>query len=251
MKRLKFLTHILALVLLTAPVLYSCLDDGEDLYTAITTVKTLDGNGYYFNLENGKKMYPTDTTEVRNYHVTDGQRAIVWFEKLENSKPGYEYNIKVRGISDILTKKIIPLTEATADSIGDSPISIYGNEFWIAQGYLTIRFYFLGTYNPTEKHMLNLVRNETVEQDDDGYIHLEFRHNAYNDPKEFLMEGYVSFKLDEIAEEMKTAKGLRIRVNSLEYGERIRSLEFRQTESAPAASTSALQGAAHTTGTFY
>ncbi len=247
MKRPRFFTMLFVL-LMSAPLFYSCLDEDDKVpYYAMATVKVIEGKDYYFALDNGKKMYPSDTTRIHDYKVTDGQRAIAWFDKLAEVKTGYDYNITLRGISDVLTKNIIPLTEETADSIGDNRISIYNREAWVAQGYLTIRFYFMGTYNPSQPHMLNLVQNETVEYEDDGYIHLEFRHNAYDDPRDRLMHGYVSFKLDKIAEEMKTAKGLKIRVKTIEQGEKFYILNLKDIGST----NTTLQGAAHTTGTIY
>ncbi len=249
MKRLKSLTILLALLL--APVLHSCLDDENNGYISIATVKVIDGQDYYFNMESGKKMYPGDTTSIHNYKVADGQRVFVWYDLLNEVPTGYDYSAKVQGISDILTKGIIPLTEETADSIGDNRISIYNNEIWISQNYLTLRFYLAGSNLPSEPHMLNLVRNETVTHEDDGYIYLELRHNAYDDPRERILHGYVSFKLDEIAQELETAKGLKIRVNTLEYGEKTRTLTFSDVATSRAPSSEVFQGAAHLTGTVY
>lgn len=94
-------------------------------------------------------------------------------------KPGYE-NGKIFTIEDILTKEIIPLTEATADSIGDDRINVTAHA--LTKDYLTIEYQYLGSMNENKKHMLNLVQNEiTGPIKDDGYIYLEFRHNAFND----------------------------------------------------------------------
>lgn len=246
MKRPRFLTFLLVLLML-APILQSCLDSDDNGYTTIATIKVIDGKDYYFGLENGDKMYPSDTTEIHSYKVIDGQRAFVWFDKLDEAKTGYNYNIKVRGISDILTKGIIPLTTETADSIGNDRISIYWNDYWIAQNYFTIHFYFMGTSNPEKLHMVNLVQNETLAHDEDGYIHLEFRHNAYDDPQDQVLHGYVSFKLDKIAEEMKTAKGIKLRVRTIEDGEQTYTLNFNEANSKG----DSYQGSAHSTGTIF
>ena len=59
-------------------------------------------------------MYPSDTTYIHNYTVNDDQRVFIHFLPLEESIPGYKYNVKLIQIEDILTKDIIPLTEETA-----------------------------------------------------------------------------------------------------------------------------------------
>ena len=62
---------------LTAAVLQSCLDDWDNKYDtfAIGTVKVIEGKDYYFSLDEGSKLYPSDTTYIHDYAIVDGQRA--------------------------------------------------------------------------------------------------------------------------------------------------------------------------------
>lgn len=84
--------------------------------------------------------------------------------------------------------------------------------------------------NEDKKHMLNLVINEasTGENDKPDYVNLEFRHNAYNDSQLTLGTGLASFKLDNIAEQLKEKKGLNIRVKSLYDGERFMTIDIKK-----------------------
>lgn len=221
MKKLKFIA--LAATLILTSTLQSCLDDNQSRYPslAVSTIRTIEGveHGYYFALDNDKKLYPGDTTAIRNYPLIDGQRAFVYFNYLDEAKAGYDYNVQVENIINILTKDIINLTEENAKEVGDDKIN--ATYLWVAQGYLNIEFQYFGSNNPAKKHFLNLVRNTTSTGDagEEGYISLEFRHNNEGDSPDRLSDGgYVSFKLDQIAEEMKEAKGLRIRVNTLYDG---------------------------------
>ncbi len=111
---------VISLPLLVA----SCLDDDEPTRFTIGTLKVIEGNDYYFLLDNNKTMFPGDTTWIRNYTVTDGQRAVIAFSLLDEEASGFDYNIKVERIEDILTKNIIPLTTETADSIGDDKMEV-------------------------------------------------------------------------------------------------------------------------------
>ena len=248
----KFKLIALAAVLTLIPTLQSCLDNDDSNYPslAISTIKTLEGvdKGYYFGLDDNKKMYPGDTTALRNYAVIDGQRAFVSFYFLEEPKAGYDYNVRVQQIINILTKDIVDLTEENAEDIGDNKIN--ATKLWVTQGYLNIEFQFFGTNNPDKKHFLNLVRNTlaTGENNEEGYISLEFRHNIKNDTPDGLNEGYVSFKLDKIAEEMKDAKGLIVRVKTLYDGERFYKIDFKKEKSAAAMN---LKAPSYTNKTMY
>lgn len=236
MKKFKLIALVAVLTLI--PTLQSCLDDNDSNYPslAISTIKTLEGveKGYYFGLDDNKKLYPGDTTAIQNYAVIDGQRAFVHFYYLDEPKTGYDYNVKVEQIINILTKDIVDLTEENAEDIGDNKIN--ATSLWIAQGYLNIEFQYFGTNNPDKKHFLNLVRNTiaTEQKGEEGYISLEFRHNIKGDSPDRLGEGYVCFKLDKIAEEMKDAKGLIVRVKTLYDGERFYKIDFKKEKSAPA-----------------
>lgn len=233
----KFKLIALAAVLTLIPTLQSCLDDDDSSYPslAISTIKTLEGvdKGYYFGLDDNTKLYPGDTTAIHNYALINGQRAFVQFYFLDEPKTGYDYNVKVEQIINILTKDIVDLTEENAEDIGDNNIN--ATSLWITQGYLNIEFQYFGTNNPDKKHFLNLVRNTlaTGENDEEGYISLEFRHNVKGDSPDRPGEGYVSFKLDKIAEEMKDAKGLKVRVKTLYDGERFYKIDFKKEKSVP------------------
>lgn len=215
MKKLNLFALTVMLVLL--PFFQSCLDDDDTVYPdfTIATLKQIaETDDYYFGLDSGRKMFPGDDSAIRNFPITDGKRVFVWFHQLEEQKQGYDYNVQVVRLDSILTKDIIPLTVETADSIGDDRINM--TYYWVAQGYLNMEFQYYGSHNPEKKHMLNLIYDVDKDLvDEEGYINLEFRHNAYNDKGGTLGEGIVSFKLDKIATEMETAKGLKIRVNSL------------------------------------
>ena len=140
----------------------------------------------------------------------------------------FAYNVKLIQLENILTKDIIPLTEETADSIGNDRIN--ATSLWITGNYLNIEHQFFHSNNPDKKHMLNLVINETStgENDKPDHVNLEFRHNAYNDSQLTLGTGLASFKLDNIAEQLKEKKGLNIRVKSLYDGERFMTIDIKK-----------------------
>lgn len=231
MKKQKMTFVALMILFLTMPMLQSCLDDWDNDYDtlfAIGTVKVIEGKDYYFALDEGSKLYPGDTTYVRNYALVDGQRAFVYFSELKEPVTGYDYNAQIKHIENILTKDIYFMPAEKNDSIGDDRIN--ATDFWITGDYLNIKYQFYHSNDTEKKHMLNLVVNEasTGEGDKADYVNLELRHNAFNDNQISLGTGLVSFKLDNIADLLAGKKGLNIRVKSLYDGERFATVDIEK-----------------------
>lgn len=190
--------------------LQSCLSDNDDFYLAIATLRTTDNNELYFVLDTGKKMYANLTKTGKQ---EEGQRYYVHFEILEEEKSGYDYNIKIHNLEEIMTKSPFIMTEATIDSIGDDKINI--TDAWFGDGYLNIQYQFLGTSNTSKQHIVSLVYNQIKDADtntEEGYINLEFRLNALNNKPVEVINGIVSFKGPFSEESMK---GLNVRYNSI------------------------------------
>lgn len=236
MEKLRYHLVTLILAALTMPVLQSCLDDGSSSYPyensnsntlfTIGTLEIIDGRDYFFSLDDGEKMYPSDTTNIHDYELVDGQRVFIQFLPLTESKPGYEYNVKLIQLENILTKNVIPLTEETADSIGNDRINV--TALWVTGKYLNIEHQFYHSGNPEIKHMLNMVVNETPDApvQEEGYLNLEFRHNAYDDEPRKAGWGIVSFRLDGIEKQLEGKKGVKILVNSIYDGKRTYTVEL-------------------------
>lgn len=233
MKKFRMTLITLLLTLVTMPLLQSCLDDWDDSerpLLAIGTVRIIDGNDYYFALDEGTKMFPGDTAYVNNYALIEGQRAFVNFYLMDEKIDGYDYNAQIYHIENILTKDIYSMPAEKADSIGDDRIN--ATNLWITGDYLNIQYQLYHSNNENKKHMLNLVINEDSDgkNDKEGYITLEFRQNAYGDEPSSRGNGIVSFKLDKIADQMAGKQGLNIRVKTLYDGERYYTVDFKEED---------------------
>lgn len=187
-----------------------------DLLFAIGTVRVIEGQDYYFELDEGSKLYPGDTTAIRGYAVVDNQRAFVYFSPMDEAMPGYEYNASVQHIENILTKDIHRMKPAEADSIGDDRIDV--DNIWLTKDYVNIVYRFYHSNNPDKKHMLNLVVNDSAPLPADAPLPLEFRHNAYGDTPLQGGTGIVSFRLDSVRGLLETGRDVRIRVHTLYNG---------------------------------
>ena len=239
MKKFKFIAFIFA-IMTTTLILQSCLDDNDgpaDLLVISTINKiSQDSKDFYFTLDNGEKMYPNNGQEWNSAEFAEGQRAFVIFNELETPVNGYDYNVQVKQINEILTKDIVEMDddENTEEKIGDDKINTTDMRINKDNKYLTIEYQYYGTHSADKKHFLNLVINdkeETAPTADEGnaedeYINLEFRHNSEGDDPQRLGEGYVSFKLDKIKDRMEGKKGLRIRVNTIYGGPKTYEVKF-------------------------
>ena len=94
-------------------------------------------------------MFPSNGNGWISDKNKDGQRAFVIFKELEEPVKGYDYNIQVREIKEILTKEIVTMGEGenTEEKIGDDKIN--STYMWITQDkkYLTIEFQYYGTHS--------------------------------------------------------------------------------------------------------
>lgn len=230
MKKIGTTLAAFLLLLIAMPALQSCLDDWDDNeHSSLTigTVRIINGKEYYFALDEGTRMFPGDTTQLNNYALTEGQRAFVYFNLLDEKVDGYDYNAKINHIENILTKDIYLMPAEKADSIGDDPINV--TNMWITDNYLNIQYQLYHSNSSDKKHMLNLIVNEASDGqgDKEGYITLEFRQNAYNDNPLVPGQGLVSFKLDKIADRMEGKTGLNIRIKSLYDGKRYMPIDFK------------------------
>lgn len=193
MNRLLLILFVPAALLLT-----SCNDnDGYSLdrfWVGMATVENPDNrSNFYLNLDNNDKLWIA-ANAYSNYRPATGQRIIADYTIL-NDKPGgsgYQHDVKLNGAYNVLTKNVFNITAATQDSIGNDPIGV--RDIWVGGGFLNIRFFFDAN---NKQHFLNLVR-DTAKVYDDNLIHLEFRHNAYNDAARYRVGGWVSFNLNSL-----------------------------------------------------
>jgi len=229
MKKFRFLLFVV--ILGSIPFLQSCLDDDDDsdhYSLAIATLKINQGKDYYLLLDDNSKILPSDTSAIHSYKIKDGQRVLINYTVININEDlyGYNYSVRLNSISDVLTKKVIELNPANADSIGDDniePVNI-----WIGSKYLNIEFQMLGSN--VKPHMVNLVSNVTPKEPEDGYASLEFRHNFNGDDPTRLYSGIVSFDLEQLAPANNaTLKGLKLRVKTISSGEKFYKITFNRT----------------------
>ncbi len=230
------LTGAMLAAALLAAALPSCLDtDGTDnlLYgdtagqhsLAIGTLKVIAGRDYYFDLDEGTRMYPADTAGVHGYAAEDGQRAFVYFDILPQKRPGYDYDARILRIENIPTKDVCFMTPEMEDSVGHDPVNI--TDMWIANGHLNVKYQIRRSEDPPTEHTLSLTADEGDAAAGGGdYLMLELRHNARGDTGGETASGMVSFRLKNIEQAARGRRGVDVRTLTLFSGVRHQTADF-------------------------
>lgn len=220
MKTLK--TYVLALgLILTSLSFYSCLDDDgyslDSVWEGIVTVKPLSSSTYFLQLDDSTTLLPVDSY-VPYFGLEKEQRAIVYFTPLSDAIEGYNHAVKIIRMDSILTKSF-------AEDLGTKNDSVYGTDpvkmkaIWIEDGYLN--FQFVTEFGGYKKHFLNVIRKDNAA----SVYDIEFRHNAYDDPKSSEGWGIVSFRLNDLPDTGGQTVKLKVKYNSYD-GEKVYELDY-------------------------
>ena len=152
-----------------------------------------------------------------------------YFNPLYDNYPeGYDCSVKVLSVKEILTKQIEELTAGNEEEFGNDPVDIFEGNMWINGGYLNIIF---NQNMPSKvKHRVSLVKNTMATPAQDGYIHLEYRYNTYDDTTGYWINGAVSFSLNSLEITPET-KGLKVKINSATNGEKEITFDLKDAPS--------------------
>lgn len=223
MKKLGF---ILLAALGAAVLLPSCNDSDGDYpsYYAFSTVKPLENNNYFFELDNNKTIYPGDKTLVGAYSFEEGQRAIIYFNYLDMKTDGYDKTAKLYSIREILSGQTgIAATEEELKAFGEDKTSYY-HEMGVPElnkNYLNIEIGFFA--GDLSKHKFTLVRNDATDPAEsvEGYLNLELRHDAGGDNSGYDLMEFISFDMEQFKADMEGKKGIIVRfstrINGVKY----------------------------------
>lgn len=207
MKRV-FVSLTSILLLATSAVGFiSCSDDDNDIYrnlypNALVTVKPVDANSFYMQLDDNITLKPTNMTSspYGNREV----RALINFDYVNQDASPYNRAVWVNWMDSILTKPAVPIAELQPSiEYGDDAVEIVRDWVTIAEdGYLTLRFRTLWGLRG-RPHSVNLA---TGVNPNDAY-EVEFFHDANSDTPSHYGDAIVAFRLDGLPDtDGKTVK---------------------------------------------
>ena len=219
----------------------ACNDDDGDYPTSnplITTVCPLDGGDYYFQRDNGDKLYPSDKTRVPGYRpANDGtkQRAIIWFNLLKESVPDYDYNIALYAVDEIFTGKAqVVNTAEELEALGTAKTGFKDSKelFNLSKEWLT--FYANYAVHDYSCHTFTLAVDKTgtteFENTDEDYLNVVVLHDDGDDSRGYDSGSYVSFDLTPLAAELDGKKGINLLLPTRDNGNKELKLDLPQEE---------------------
>ena len=185
----KFGLFLLAGIVMTLGFV-SCNDDEGDYptnYPLITTVCPLDGGDYCFQRDNGDKLYPSDKTRVPGYRPADDgtkQRAIIWFSLLNETVPGYRYNIALYAVEEIYTGTSEVVEDAARlEELGDARTGYTLGTFNLSREWLTFHALYAAYDNSRHTFTLAVDKSGTTEFEntDENYLNVVVLHDDGGD----------------------------------------------------------------------
>ncbi len=210
MKSLFFTTAAICLAMVAFT---SCRDEKtEERYMAYSTAITTD----LIQSDEGGLLYVQENKSGATW--VSGERLIVDYTRLSDRGTTAEkaYNVRINQAYKVLTKSLVPLsflnTQARVDSIGSDPIDIV--DLWFAGKYMNINFIIFRN-NPSLKHFVNLVVNDTLSTASNLYV--ELRHNAYYDMTSFRTVGNASFDISGYLPQTLMPQALKVHISRRSY----------------------------------
>lgn len=183
----------------------------------------------YFQGDTWGSLYPLST--YPQLKLEENQRAMLMFNPIYDDYMGFDCGVKLIDVKPILTKRVELLTPDLDADFGNDPVYIYQGDIWMGGGFLNI--IFKQQLPSIHKHRVSLVATSLENaEDDEGYVHLEFRYNDFDDVTKYYQFSAVSYDLSDLGITSQT-RGIRLKLNSAVNGERIIQLDFKETGQVP------------------
>ena len=233
MKRFQ-LTFFLAVALVTTLALPSCDvndDNGATFPTALVTVKPVDANSFYMQLDEQTTLKPVNMKG--SPYGNDEVRALVSYTETSDDPAPYDKAVKLTQMEKILTKPTVVRGDSKED-FGNDPVNIIADWVTIVEdGYLTLRFRTKSS-NTGQPHRVSLV----AENPNDPY-EVTFCHDANGDFGNKLMDGLVAFRLNTLPDTEGQTVKLTLKWNSFS-GPREAQFDYCTRRDSPSSGTASV-----------
>ena len=223
-----FILGVVSLMVLFA--FNSCDDDNDSLDSFRIELATVNpvsegGNSFYLTRDDKKTLVPMNSV---NYKPKDNQRVYLNYTILSDAYDGYDHAIRINQMFNVLTKEVPAIsTKQENDSIGNDRIHV--SSAWLGDDYINVEF---GYKFFNEVHFINLIDNQLADYEDDGKVHLEFRHNAYRDSQAQWGYGWAAFNIRPYLKEYKDEDKITfvIHYTNLNGDTKKHEIEYKKTD---------------------
>ncbi len=193
--------------------LSSCnVHDDDDLGTmypsALVTVKPVDANSFYLQLDEQTTLKPVNMKG--SPYGEEEVRALVSYTEVNDNPAPYHKAVRLTWMDDILTKPTIVRDSENTEDYGNDPVEIVNDWVTIVEdGYLTLRFRTISS-NTGRVHRVNLV----AENPENPY-EVTFYHDADGDNRgNNMFDGLVAFNLNSLPDTEGQVAKLKLRWES-------------------------------------
>lgn len=171
--------------------LSSCEKENDPIYEGYGLVHKQSDHSFSVTLDDGTLIYPQEYS-LNPCDLLDSTRLYMQFNLLEERDSCA--HVRLTYADTILTKSVLPYHESILDSVGNAPVKI--THAWFAHGFLNFEFMFAGRayLNANHAHMLSLLQCPS----EGNKLIFEFHHNDFNDRKDKMYIGVVSFRIHSI-----------------------------------------------------
>ena len=207
----------LGLGLLSIFMLFSCLNDNDDVYVSYGVIRNVNSaNDYEILTDKGNtlKVLKSHTSQT----VENDKRVLVNYEILSDKNQNKMiYDVSVNGFYQLLSKPVVNESfillneESRRDSIGNDPF--YQIHAAFGGDYINIDFEVWYRQYSDVKHLINLVYDDLRAASDT--IYLTLYHNAYGEVpgKNLYLNkgvGRSSFKISDLLPPGVTSKPVKL-----------------------------------------
>lgn len=209
---------IIALVVMG---LQSCIKSGDDYYPmAIGTVQieTGDVNTLYFDLDSGYKLFPKNPEDIVVNDLKTNDRVFIQYTDPDEDSSKKELTAKIKMLLQVDTGDIeFTEDDNSAQSLIEASAPINITEAYIANGFLTLKYSYLGKLNASD-HNIELYATKDNPSNDGKTLKLYLTHDAKEDNNTYINKGIISFPISEINDQVEVAEKVTIMSKTIYSG---------------------------------
>ena len=241
MKKIYKYTKLIPLALILLFIQGCVKSRDEYIYIQIGTVKKIEisetepEKKFYFLLDSNEELYPRVDEGYLSKRLDHNDRVIVQFTEVEQYASKKELHAKIQMIHPIRTVDIeFADKEDISNQLANSN-TVNITEAYIANGFLTLKYSYLGGYKPDKDHKFKMLAfhapllepESRVETED--IARLTLIHDAKEDTGTQIQNGIISFPTDNIKSLLEDKEQLNITINTVYDGIKEYSINLKKS----------------------